>query len=89
MVSGLLCRYMHRVTRTLCGSMHTALYTPACLSADVEFFEERSVLLNFGVLEVFEQAFSFAYHVHQSALGAHVLFVLLQVFGKVVDALCE
>lgn len=64
------------------------LFVPSLL-ADVEFLDDGPVTLNVRVFQVIEEAFAFAYQVHQRTLRVLVFRALFHVAGQEVNALCK
>ena len=60
-----------------------------CLAAQAEAGDQRTVALDFGVLQEREQALALADQLEQAAPGVVILGVGLEVLGQVVDALGE
>ena len=55
--------------------------------AQFEFLGNGLIPTHIGILEVIQQSTPLANHHQQAAARAMVLFVLLKVFGQVIDAL--
>jgi hypothetical protein len=59
------------------------------LFAQLELFRDRLVTAQIGVLQVIKEAAALADHHEQSATGAVILLVALQMLGQMVDPLRE
>ena len=57
------------------------------LFTDAQACNQRTVALNVNLLQIIEQVSSLTNHFQQAAAAVMVLHVVLQMLGKVVDAL--
>jgi len=57
--------------------------------AQLELFGDRLVTAQVGVLQVIQQAAALADHHQQTAAGAMILHIALQMLGQMVDPLRE
>src|SRR5690606_37715625 len=62
---------------------------PLPLTAKTELFDQRPVPIHVLGLQVIEQTATLADHLVKSTPGVMILFVDLQVPGKLVDPLCQ
>ena len=67
----------------------TAPPMSALLLTDTELSYDSTVAFDVLLLEIVEKVTSSTYHFEESASGMMILLVVLEMFGKVGNSLCE